>query len=275
MLSQRLRQLRKERSLTLQEVADHLGVTRASASKWETGLSHPSFKRLDALAKLYGVSTPELLSSPTCDLNAPSTNDSPPPTQPKQHSQPNQPNQPNETTHPGYPSPHGDLAPSGASRNLPVVYLDYTTPIEVLLERARRQAGFPNRLPVSEGAFFVALGGYMTAHFGLRGVPRDALLLVDPARPPHHGDLVLVRTKGLDYQVVAARHGGGRESGEGEEGDGDAGRGEGGLKFVSLGIKLAHLGPLPDVQPLGVVIEAVSALPLLGFALHQPSFSLA
>jgi hypothetical protein len=154
--------------------------------------------------------------------------------------------------------------------------LDYTTPIEVLLERARKQAGFPNRLPVSEGAFFVALGGYMTAHFGLPGVPRDALLLVDPARAPHHGDLVLVRTKGLDYQVVAARHGGGRESGE-EEGEGevDTGRGGGGLKFVSLGIKLAHLGPLPDVQPVGVVIEAVSALPLLGFALHQPSFSLA
>lgn len=268
MLSQRLRQLRKERSLTLQEVADHLGVTRASASKWETGLSHPSFKRLDALAKLYGVSTPELLSSPTCDLNAPSTNDSPPASQPKQLSQPNQPN---ETTHPGYPGPNTVLAPSGASRNLPVVYLDYTTPIEVLLERARRQAGFPNRLPVSEGAFFVALGGYMTAHFGLPGVPREALLLVDPARPPHHGDLVLVRTKGLDYQVVAARHGGGGEG----EGDGDAGRGEGGLKFVSLGIKLAHLGPLPDVQPVGVVIEAVSALPLLGFALHQPSFRLA
>ncbi len=269
MLSQRLRQLRKERSLTLQEVADHLGVTRASASKWETGLSHPSFKRLDALAKLYGVSTPELLSSPPSDPSAPSTNDSTHPTQTKQ------PSQPYLNTQPGHPQTPTDAAPSDASRNLPVIYLDYTTPIEVLLERARRQAGFPNRLPVSEGAFFVALGGYMTAHFGLRGVPRDALLLVDPARPPPHGDLVLVRTKGLDYQVVAARHGGGRESGEGEEGDGDAVRGDGGLKFVSLGIKLAHLGPLPDVQPVGVVIEAVSALPLLGFALHQPSFSLA
>ena len=47
MLSQRLRQLRKDKSLTLQQVADRLGVTRASVSKWETGQSHPDFKRLD------------------------------------------------------------------------------------------------------------------------------------------------------------------------------------------------------------------------------------
>ncbi len=244
MLSQRLRQLRKERSLTLQEVADHLGVTRASASKWETGLNHPSFKRLEALAKLYGVSTPELLSAPASTTSAPTPQDASPHTLP--------------LTSPTSPASPINPTPSSVSRNLPVVYLDYTTPIEALLGRASKHAGFPSRLPVSSGAFFVAMGGYMTAHFGLEGVPREALLLVDPALEPNHGDVVLARTKGLDYQVVAARSGKGGE-----------------LEFVSLGIKLSLNGPLPGVQPIGVVVEAVSSVPMLGFALNQRTFTLA
>jgi transcriptional regulator with XRE-family HTH domain len=223
MLSQRLRQLRKERSLTLQMVADHLGVTRASASKWETGASHPDFKRLDALAKLYGVTTPELLGSPA----------------PQQH-----------------------------VRSLPVVYLDYGSPIEELLERARKQAGFPTRLSVSDRAFYVALGGYMTANFGLGDVDRQALLLVEPDGRPGHGDLVLARTKSLGYQVLAARATQGAEDASVGVG------GEGGtLHFVSLGIKLAHLGALSDAQPIGLVIEAVSTVTLLGFALRQRTFA--
>ena len=213
MLSQRLRQLRKDNSLTLQQVADRLGVTRASVSKWETGQSHPDFKRLDALATLYGVSTPELMGAPS---------------------------------------------PTGAPKSLPVVHLDYGTPIEELLARAAKHNGFPSRLPVSERAFYVALGGYMTAHFGLNDVERDALLLIEPASKASEGDLVLALTEGLGYQVLAVRYGVGGET-----------------EFVSLGIKLVGRGALPDVHPIGVVLEAVSTRRMRGFALRQHTFTLA
>jgi hypothetical protein len=93
----------------------------------------------------------------------------------------------------------------------------------------------------------------MVAHFGLTGVPRDALLLVEPAAQAHSGDLVLVHSKALGYQVLAARDNGGQ------------------LELVSLGIKLAQLGPVSDATVMGVVIESVSTEDLRGFALrHAP-----
>ncbi len=61
MLSQRLRQLRQSKGMTLQQVAERLGVTRASVSKWEGGSSRPDMSRLDGLAQLFGVSTHYLL----------------------------------------------------------------------------------------------------------------------------------------------------------------------------------------------------------------------
>jgi transcriptional regulator with XRE-family HTH domain len=63
MLGQRLRQLRKEKSLTLQQVADALGVTRACVSKWETGRSEPDLGSIDAIGAIFGFSASELLAS--------------------------------------------------------------------------------------------------------------------------------------------------------------------------------------------------------------------
>ena len=62
MISQRIRELRLAKGLTLQEVASQLGVTRASVSKWEQGHTHPEHSRLDQLAQLFGVPVAHLLS---------------------------------------------------------------------------------------------------------------------------------------------------------------------------------------------------------------------
>lgn len=62
MISQRIRELRLGKKLTLQEVATHLGVTRASVSKWEQGHTNPEHSRLEQLAKLFGVPTTHLVS---------------------------------------------------------------------------------------------------------------------------------------------------------------------------------------------------------------------
>ena len=67
MLGQRLRQLRKEKSFTLQQVADALGVTRACVSKWETGRSQPDLGSIDAIGAVFGFTASELLSTESFD----------------------------------------------------------------------------------------------------------------------------------------------------------------------------------------------------------------
>ena len=67
MLGQRLRQLRKEKSFTLQQVADALGVTRACVSKWETGRSQPDLVSIDAIGAVFGFTASELLSTESFD----------------------------------------------------------------------------------------------------------------------------------------------------------------------------------------------------------------
>jgi len=49
--------------MTQEFVAESLGVSRQAVSKWESGKSDPSTSNLLALAKLYGVSPEEILSS--------------------------------------------------------------------------------------------------------------------------------------------------------------------------------------------------------------------
>ena len=62
MISNRIRQLRLARGLTLEQVAAELGVTKASVSKWELGSTHPEHSRLDQLARVLGVTAAQLLT---------------------------------------------------------------------------------------------------------------------------------------------------------------------------------------------------------------------
>ena len=56
----RLKQLRQEKRLTQQELADQLGVSNKSVSRWESG-GYPDISLLAPLAKALGVSVDELL----------------------------------------------------------------------------------------------------------------------------------------------------------------------------------------------------------------------
>lgn len=58
--AQRLRQFRKAKNLTQQELADRLGVSNKSVSRWESG-SYPDVGTLVALARALGVTVDELL----------------------------------------------------------------------------------------------------------------------------------------------------------------------------------------------------------------------
>ncbi len=60
-LGETLKELRTERGMTQEFVAESLGVSRQAVSKWENGTSEPSTTNLIAIAKLYGTSPEELL----------------------------------------------------------------------------------------------------------------------------------------------------------------------------------------------------------------------
>ena len=62
-LGDALKEHRTRCKMTQEFVAEHLGVSRQSVSKWENGTSDPSTGNLLALAKLYGISAEELLRS--------------------------------------------------------------------------------------------------------------------------------------------------------------------------------------------------------------------
>lgn len=60
-LGETLKTHRTRCQMTQEFVADSLGVSRQTVSKWENGSADPSTTNLLALAKLYGVAAEELL----------------------------------------------------------------------------------------------------------------------------------------------------------------------------------------------------------------------
>ena len=62
-IADRLIKLRKQKGLSQEELADKLGISRQAVSKWERAEASPDTDNLICLAKLYGVSLDELLSS--------------------------------------------------------------------------------------------------------------------------------------------------------------------------------------------------------------------
>ena len=60
---EKLQELRKRKGLTQEELAAYLYVSRAAVSKWELGRGYPNIDSLKAIAKFFGVTVDELLSS--------------------------------------------------------------------------------------------------------------------------------------------------------------------------------------------------------------------
>jgi len=57
----RIRELRKAKKLSQQELAVKLGVDRSTIAKWETGTNSPRTDKLRQLAKVLDCSLEELL----------------------------------------------------------------------------------------------------------------------------------------------------------------------------------------------------------------------
>ncbi|MBQ1832401.1 MAG: helix-turn-helix domain-containing protein [Treponema sp.] len=62
MFSENLIQLRKFKSLTQEEVAEKVGVSRQAVAKWESGDSVPDIDKCSLLAQLFEVSLDDLVN---------------------------------------------------------------------------------------------------------------------------------------------------------------------------------------------------------------------
>ena len=58
----KLQELRKQKGLTQEELAEVLFVSRTAISKWESGRGYPNIESLKAISKFFGVTIDELLS---------------------------------------------------------------------------------------------------------------------------------------------------------------------------------------------------------------------
>ena len=63
-LGERIRQLRTERGLSQEALAEALNVSRQAVAKWERGTSLPSTANLLALSRIFGCSVSELTGTP-------------------------------------------------------------------------------------------------------------------------------------------------------------------------------------------------------------------
>ena len=60
--NEKLQELRKQKGITQEELAEALFVSRTAVSKWESGRGYPNIESLKALSKFFSVSLDELLS---------------------------------------------------------------------------------------------------------------------------------------------------------------------------------------------------------------------
>jgi transcriptional regulator with XRE-family HTH domain len=60
--NEKLQELRKQKGLTQEELAQALFVSRTAISKWESGRGYPSIESLKAIARFFSVTIDDLLS---------------------------------------------------------------------------------------------------------------------------------------------------------------------------------------------------------------------
>ena len=61
--NEKLQKLRKEQSLTQEELAEKLFVSRTAISKWESGRGYPSIDSLKVIAKYFQITIDELIGN--------------------------------------------------------------------------------------------------------------------------------------------------------------------------------------------------------------------
>ena len=63
--AENIKRLRKEKEITQEKLADQLGVSAQSVSRWELGICYPDLEMLPSIANYFGVTVDFLLSNDT------------------------------------------------------------------------------------------------------------------------------------------------------------------------------------------------------------------
>jgi transcriptional regulator with XRE-family HTH domain len=60
-IAEKIKELRKDNSMTQEDLAEKLNVSRQTISKWETSVTIPDADNIVAISKLFNITTDELL----------------------------------------------------------------------------------------------------------------------------------------------------------------------------------------------------------------------
>jgi len=63
-----LKELRKEKGLTQEQLAEQFNVSRRSVSRWETAKGYPDISLLEPIANAFGISITEHFGNISCDF---------------------------------------------------------------------------------------------------------------------------------------------------------------------------------------------------------------
>lgn len=63
-IGENIRNYRKKNDLTQEVLADRLGVTYQSVSRWEKGSTYPDLELLPAISEILGITVDELFGMP-------------------------------------------------------------------------------------------------------------------------------------------------------------------------------------------------------------------
>ena len=69
-IGERIKELRKERRMTQEQLADMVGISFQAVSKWENNLALPDITLVPVLARIFSVSTDELFSFNKAEIQA-------------------------------------------------------------------------------------------------------------------------------------------------------------------------------------------------------------
>lgn len=67
--SDNLKKIRKEHNLSQEQIAEQLGVSRQSVSKWEQGLAYPEMDKMLSLCKIFNLNIDDLLNQDINEVN--------------------------------------------------------------------------------------------------------------------------------------------------------------------------------------------------------------
>ena len=65
-----LRNLRKSKKMSQEKLAEKIGVSRQSVSKWETGEAYPEMNNILILCKIFGCGINELVNESLIDIDS-------------------------------------------------------------------------------------------------------------------------------------------------------------------------------------------------------------